>query len=81
MKQENVFDYLESIEEDALIVVSNHDNDEGGDDHGLIAGHAYSVEDFESKIFMSFLFGFFFVVFIVSINFSSEQWPKDLTAS
>ena len=55
MKQENVFDYLESIEDDALIVVSNHDNDEGGDDHGLIAGHAYSVEDFESK-FLQFCF-------------------------
>ena len=50
MKQENVFDYLESIEDDALIVVSNHDNDEGEEDHGLIAGHAYSVEDFESKL-------------------------------
>ena len=72
MKQENVFDYLESIEDDALIVVSNHDNDEGGDDHGLIAGHAYSVEDFESK---------FFAILQLSVAFSPGKWPKDSATS
>merc|ERR1711935_65420 len=47
IKEDNIFKYLESIEETSLVVVSNHDNDSDGEDMGLIAGHAYSVEDFE----------------------------------
>ena len=46
LKEENVFEYLESIEDNALIVVSNYEND-AGVDNGLIAGHAYAVTDFE----------------------------------
>ena len=49
MNEKDIFKYLESIEDNALIVVSNHDNDGDADDMGLIAGHAYSVEDFEGK--------------------------------
>ena len=49
MNDKDTFKYLESIEDNALIVVSNHDNDGDADDMGLIAGHAYSVEDFEGN--------------------------------
>ena len=37
---------MDSVEDNALIVASNFEND--GDFKGLIAGHAYSVEDFET---------------------------------
>ena len=40
---------MESIEDNALIVVSNYEND-AGIDNGLIAGHAYAVTDFEGTI-------------------------------
>ena len=48
VKKRNIFDYLESIEKDSLVAASNMDNDPYAEDNGLIAGHAYSVEDFES---------------------------------
>ena len=41
---------MESIEDNALIVVSNYEND-AGIDNGLIAGHAYAVTDFEGDIY------------------------------
>ena len=41
---------MESIEDNALIVVSNYEND-AGVDNGLIAGHAYAVTDFEGNIY------------------------------
>jgi len=36
---------LDNVEDHALIVASNFENE--GDCKGLIAGHAYSVEEFE----------------------------------
>ena len=47
MRSRNIFQYLESIEKDSLIAASNMNNDPLEEDNGLIAGHAYSVEDFE----------------------------------
>ena len=45
---DGIFEYLEQIEDTSLIVVSNYDNDSPQNYAlGLIAGHAYSVEDFE----------------------------------
>jgi len=45
---DGIFEYLEKIEDTSLIVVSNYDNDSPQNYAlGLIAGHAYSVEDFE----------------------------------
>ena len=51
----NIFAYLESIEDDALIVASNTEND---DEHdlGLIAGHAYAIDDFEGSIHFDVFF-------------------------
>ena len=43
----NIFDYLESIEDAALIVASNTHNSMYEGAMGLVAGHAYAVEDFE----------------------------------
>ena len=43
---------MEQIEDTSLIVVSNYDNDSPQNYAlGLIAGHAYSVEDFEGTYF------------------------------
>ena len=48
---DGIFEYLEQIEDTSLIVVSNYDNDSPQNYAlGLIAGHAYSVEDFEGTI-------------------------------
>ena len=56
VKKRNIFDYLESIEKDSLVAASNMDNDPYAEDNGLIAGHAYSVEDFESYYFSLIFF-------------------------
>ena len=54
---DGIFEYLEQIEDTSLIVVSNYDNDSPQNYAlGLIAGHAYSVEDFEGLNYYSSIF-------------------------
>ena len=74
---DGIFEYLEQIEDTSLIVVSNYDNDSPQNYAlGLIAGHAYSVEDFEGMIYLinfPLVRGFIFSNTVLS----SDQWNKN----
>ena len=62
---DGIFEYLEQIEDTSLIVVSNYDNDSPQNYAlGLIAGHAYSVEDFEGLNYYSSIFIYIFSLVI-----------------
>ena len=44
LQTDEVFNYLESIEDDSMIILSNY---EGGSEMGIQPGHAYAIQDFE----------------------------------
>merc|ERR1719259_1267988 len=45
LQTDEVFNYLESIEDDSMIILSNY---EGGSEMGIQPGHAYAIQDFEN---------------------------------